>query len=355
MGDNRYSRATTSYNDYQGGYDDAQGYGYMPDAGYEQGYGAQQPSGFTRHQSSNARRIATSNPISNVVQRIGSAVSGVFAKRAPRTADTVSRAVRSPRTSVAHHDGGDYLGTGDPCRVCGNPVEHGQARCPHCGAFAKPLYANVLFWIGVAVLAVVVVLLTLAINSCKPGEALQPSQEQNPVTAGQDRGALTAAVASAQSTIDAQATQRTYTRYSINNLQNAVWSAQTVLADANASDEAIAQSAQAVGAAMGSLAVIASDYPWPSYDDIMANPGSFVGQQIVVNGTAQYLNYHEEGYTTVVLAIAGDPAQILYIDYYMNDIGYDPIVGGDFNAKGTLVGLADDGVPYILADAIETA
>ncbi len=337
---------------------DAQGFG--TDGGYNGG----QSAGFKRHTSSNARRVAAQNPIKDGARKLGGAVAGLGRSA---VAKIPHPAPKAPQVSVSY-DEGDFLGSGAPCRVCGNPVDPSQARCPHCGAYVKPLYKSVLFWILVAVAVVLVVLLSLEINSCRSTESVLPAPDTNPGavtqegepgsasnTAPADKSALQAAVSSAQATLDAQAATHSYTSYSADGLQAAVNEANQVLANANASDEEVSNAATAVSDAMAHLVtpLATSDYPWPDYADLVANLGAYVGQQVAVNGTTQSVSTDTvTGLTTAVIAVSGDPNTLIYVQYWpgVADGAIDVTV--DFTAMGTVTG-GQDGYPIVLADRIE--
>ena len=124
---------------------DAQGFdqGFGADGGYNGG----QPAGFKRHTSSNARRVAAQNPLKDGARKLGGAVAGLGRSAVSKIPRPTPKA---PQASVSYNDG-DFLGSGIPCRVCGNPVDQAQVRCPHCGAYVKPLYKSLPFWVLVAV------------------------------------------------------------------------------------------------------------------------------------------------------------------------------------------------------------
>ena len=159
---------------------DAQGFdqGFGADGGYNGG----QPAGFKRHTSSNARRVAAQNPLKDGARKLGGAVAGLGRSAVSKIPRPTPKA---PQASVSYNDG-DFLGSGIPCRVCGNPVDQAQVRCPHCGAYVKPLYKSLPFWVLVAVAVVLVVLLSLAINSCRSAEPVNPAPVANPGNAAQE-------------------------------------------------------------------------------------------------------------------------------------------------------------------------
>lgn len=352
MGGDRTTRSGMPYGADQG-YDQGHGDSGMPQGNY-MGYGDGQPAGFNRHQSSNARRVAAQNPIKNGARRLGDAFSGLreaAAARMPRPAPRPSRA------EAVRGEDGDYLGVGDPCRVCGNPVDRTQDRCPHCGAFVRPVYQHLGFIAAVVAAVVAIVLLSLAVSSCKSTPTadptvVNPDDPTGVVVAPGDKSALTAAAASAQAILDAHPTTHTYTGYSIRNLQAAVNAANAVINNANATDAEVAQAAQAVSDAMGALVNPLGDYPWPMYDDLVANLAGYIGQQVAINGTTQEIVTDEFGMSTATMAVSGDPSCPVYIQYYADALNGELYVGSDFTALGTVSGDLN-GAPLIFADHID--
>lgn len=356
MRDNRYTRDRAPYEGADQGYpEDEWNGGYQ---GYGQDYDRQadsygQAAGFNHHRSSGARRTPAENPVAGAAKRVGSAVTGLFANRASRQPRS-SQAAR-PSRGAAMTDGGDYLGVGEACRACGKPVEHGQLRCPHCGAFVKPLYQNLVFWIAVVVLVVLVVVLSIGINSCRSnaGGSDTPAV-QGGSSAGSDGSALATAVANAQSTLDAQETSRTYTRYSLNNLQHVVSAANAVLADETSTDEAIASALAEVNEALEGLVEIAADAPRIDYAEVAANLSAHLGEQVSLNGTVQEVGTGEDGVVSMSVAVSGDTAQIVYVNFESQDAEGVPEAGSDCTATGTVIG-EYNGMPVVFADSVSAA
>lgn len=362
MRDDRYTRGQMPYEDVDQGY---------PQDGWDDGYGyareAPQPdrgAGFNRHQPSNARRTAAENPIAGVAKRVGGAVGaaagavggavgGLFAGRSAKAAPSGRPSRSGSSRQAAVEEGGDYLGTGDPCRICGKPVAAGQARCPHCGAFARPLYQNVAFWVAVVVLVALVVVLSIAVNSCKSNEAGDGSSTVGVVTK-QDRKALEEVVANAKGTIEAQQENRTYTRYSLNNLQYVLTAAEAVLSDETATDESIAAAVQEMNTALNELAPIASDAAAVAYADLSANVAAYTGQQVAVSGTVQEVGTGESGVVSMAVAVAGDTSQLLYVNFTSADVASVPEAGSECSATGTVIG-EYNGCPVVYADAVSAA
>ncbi len=359
MRDERYDQ-NAGYQDgyYEPGYDPA----YGQDAGYASG--AQQ-QGFTRHRSSNARQMAATNPVADIARRVGGAVSGAAsglvsniksaAGNARRGASAQQaargeRPERAERGASLRSEGEDYRGVGAPCRVCGNPVDSAQSRCPHCGAFVRPLYTNVVFWIAVGALALIIALLSIGITSCSStgADGTSPSaQSQDP------RTALQSVVTTAQSTLDAQSADRTYTRYSLSALSDAVTNANTVLSDANATDDQMSQATQAISTATLGLTALATDYQWPTYSDLTSNTSSYIGQQVAVTGTCLFVNDWGDGSLSTALGSADTGETIVYADYTLAQVNGTLAQGSSFNVYGVLTGLSSDGVPVIYVDTID--
>lgn len=355
MRDDRYTRGQAPYEDVDEGY---------PQDGWDDGYGYdREPSqsgraaGFNRHQPNSTRRTSAENPIVDAAKRVGGAVGdavgGLLAGRSAKAAPS-GRPARpgSSRQSSAGEDG-DYLGTGEPCRVCGKPVAPGQARCPHCGAFARPLYQNVFFWVAVVVLIALVVVLSIAINSCKSNDADGGSSSVGVVTR-QDRKALEEVVSNAKSTLEEQQADRTYTRYSLNNLQYVVSTAETVLSDETATDEAIAAAVQEMNTALEELAPIATDATAVDYAELSANVAAYTGRQVAVSGTVQEVGSGEDGVVSMAVASAGDADQLLYINFSSSDVASVPEVGTSCSATGTVIG-EYNGCPVVYADVVSAA
>ena len=358
MRDERYTRGPAPY--------EADGQGYAAN-GYDSDY-VGQVAGFNRHQSANTRRVAKENPVTGAAKRLGGAVSGAVSGlvQGRRQASAAAASGRPSRAAASMSDGGDYLGVGNACRVCGNPVDPEQARCPHCGAFVKPLYTNPAFIIPVVILVVLVVLLTLAINSCKPVESgktpgnTDDTPGSTQVDGNSRTSALAAAINSAQGMLDTQSANRTCTRYSLNNLQTVVTNAKAVLANEAATDEEIAQAAQSVSDAMAAMVTTQGvNYAWPWYfEDLIPNLAGYVGTQIAMNGTTQVVTVNADGTITASMAVSGDTSCMVYVTYYASDV-YDAngaatelYVGRDFSAFGVVTGDVN-GIPTMLADYVE--
>ena len=155
--------------------------------------------------------------------------------------------------------------------------------------------------------------------------------------------------------MDAQATTHAYTAYSANALQAAVDAANQVLSNAGASDEEVSNAATAVSDAMAHLVapLAESDYPWVDYGDLVANLGAYVGQQVVVNGTTQSVSVDDAtGLTTAVIAVAGNPSDLVYVQFGPGVADGTVDVTVDITAMGTVSG-NQDGYPVVLADRVQ--
>ena len=233
----------------------------------------------------------------------------------------------------------DYLGVGAPCRVCGNPVDRLQVKCPHCGARVRPLYKQATFWIAVAVAVVLVVVLSVSINSCKLQQA---SNSAATPSAASTSAFLQEAVTQAQATLDAQTTSHEYTRLSAHKLQDAVDAAQSALASGTASGQEISDASAALTEATAGLArtVDTSGYEWPYATDFTANMDSYVGKQIALTGTVAYVDQPADGslgWSQITLS----DGTALGIGVYASDcqsgleVGKDVTVYGVLNTDGT--------------------
>ena len=341
---------------------DAQGFdqGFGADGGYNGG----QPAGFKRHTSSNARRVAAQNPLKDGARKLGGAVAGLGRSAVSKIPRPTPKA---PQASVSYNDG-DFLGSGIPCRVCGNPVDQAQVRCPHCGAYVKPLYKSLPFWVLVAVAVVLVVLLSLVINSCRSAEPVNPAPVANPGNAAQEGDPALLPTpplpTRGRSRRQFRARRRAWTPrlrriltrpIAPTHCRRLVDAANQVLSNAGASDEEVSNAATAVSDAMAHLVnpLAESDYPWVDYGDLVANLGAYVGQQVVVNGTTQSVSVDDAtGLTTAVIAVAGNPSDLVYVQFGPGVADGTVDVTVDITAMGTVSG-NQDGYPVVLADRVQ--
>ena len=313
-------------------------------------------AGFTRHQSSNSRRTASRNLFSTVTKHIGAGVSNLLESRPRRIQEPSGRPSRAPSAGPSD----DYLGVGPACHSCGKPVDAAQTRCPHCGAFVKPLYQNIIFWIVVVVFISLVTALTIAINSCNSREALSEDQSVNDATQQPaqedptpiDRNTLSSAVSDAESILSNQSSTHTYTRYSATVLQAAVDNANAVLLDEAATDGQITNAYQQLNEANNALAEMATDVQSADYADLSANLSNYIGQRVILAGTALIVTPNDNGSVSVQMAVSGDSNAIVYVDYLPEDALGDLAVGDSFTVNGTVSNEAY-GSPVIQADRIE--
>lgn len=283
-------------------------------------------------------------------QAVEKALSGVLDKArslvSSRKAGTSRPNERAgaPARGEGAFAGDDYLGTGEPCRVCGRPVEPTQSRCPHCGAFRVPLYRQVPFWVAVVVLAVLVVVLSCAVNSCgasKGGQAggtpSAPATPTSPVAT--DKTALSSALSDAQPYIDENASFGTYTVASIDALRTAMSAAQDALADDSATEDEVSADAAAISSAVGGLMKCPTGldgYSWLDYatlqNSALAGTNAFsAGSGVVLQVTSG------TDYTTMSVAFDGNSTQVINVAY--NDLSVvegTPAEGSSVTFAGTV-------------------
>lgn len=356
MRDNRHARDYAPYG-ISGGSPEAHdvGYGY---GDYSQQPHESNPSvGFTKHQPSNSRRSASEGLISSATRRIGTGISNLIGNRSQKQQAKPTRPSRAASTD----NSGDYLGVGSACRSCGRPVGPAQTRCPHCGAFVRPLYQNIFFWVAIVIFVALVVILTIVINSCSPSSSSTPDttepvnpinqpEEQEPAVI--DRNSLSSAVSTAQAVLDNQNANHTYTRYSASQLQAAVDDANGILLDSAATDGQIEAAYHELDAANSALAELSDSYTTPDYTDLSTNLSSYLGQQISLSGTALIVTANDNGTVSVQMAVSGDSNAIAYVDYLPEDATGELFEGGSFTVNGTVSHEAY-GSPVIQADRIE--
>ena len=283
------------------GYAGAQGgryeeYGYAPQEG--QNYAERRPgteraprqAGEGRSRGRASAQQGGAGKVSGALGNAAGAVAGVFGGLASKVHDLSSNRVKGKLDIEAD----DYLGVGAPCRMCGSPVDRLQVRCPHCGARVRPLHTQPTFWIGVAVLVALVVVLSLAIGSCKSEQA---GSANIPSGAATTSASLQTMVNEAQTVLDAQATSHTYTRLSAFKLQQAVDAAKDVVASDSANNQQIAEASTALSEATAGLSKVldTSSYEWPYATDFSANMDAYLGKQVALTGTVTYADWPEDG------------------------------------------------------------
>lgn len=335
-------------------------------------------AGYNHHVSRNARAVAKSNPVADALGKVLSLLPRRDASassrpgRPPREADVeapVSRgaARRTASEARAAYAGEDYLGTGSPCRVCGRPVEPTMSRCPHCGSLRVALYQQAPFWIAVAVALVLVVLLSVGINSCasksaspKPSE---PASEQPAQTDGspvaQDKSALTAALAQGQAGIDENAANGTYTVATVMALQKAMEAGQAVASDEAATETQVTEAVQAISDAVASLRNCPTsiyDYSALDYATISNSAQTGFASNTYVSGTVLSVSAGTDG-TTLTVALDGDEASPVLVTYNaLSSVDGAPVEGGTVECSGTVSGVGTWGdnasVPTLIADYV---
>lgn len=340
-------------------YDDGRGYA-APDAGQYTEYGdpaVQNEAGRERPaRQPRPRRTPPApqgglNRAVEVVVGVAGGVVGAVGNLFGGVAGKVRSFSASRAQGRVQIEDDDYLGVGAPCRMCGNPVDRLQARCPHCGARVKPVYRQVPFWIGVAVLVALVVVLTMAITSCKTEQANNPGPAaEAPVATTPDE--LQKMVTEAENTLAAQAVSHEYTRLSAFKAQQAVDAAKNVLSSGTASEQMISDASKSLSAAVAGLTRVAEDsaYTWPYASDVMANLDSYLGKQIALAGKVTYADWPADG-TPGWSQMTLTDGSTLGIGVYPADAQSQFAIGQDITVYGVL---NTDGTTYAFwADKVE--
>ena len=315
-------------------------YGYAPQQG--QGYvdrrpGTERPARQAREGRARSGAPVQQNGTSRARSAAGNvvgAVAGAFGGLADKVHAFSSNRVKG-RLDI---EADDYLGVGTPCRMCGSPVDRLQVRCPHCGARLRPLHTQPTFWIGVAVLVLLVVVLSLAIGSCKSEQAGSPSVSQNVAVTAET---LQTAVADAETT-RAEQSSHVYTRLSAFKAQEAVDAAKAVATSGTATAQELSDASKNLADAMSGLVrvVDTSSYEWPYATDFTANPESYLGKQIALTGTVSSVDLPDDGslgWSQITL----DDGSTLGIGVYASDSqaqfeeGKEVTVYGVLNSDGT--------------------
>lgn len=303
------------------------------------------PSNRAPRRQTEGRQAAAANPLAGIIEKARELVSSRMVGQAQGRAQgrTQARNSASPRGGAAFA-GEDYLGTGEPCRVCGRPVEPTQSRCPHCGAFRVPLYQQVPFWVAVVVLVALVVVLSCVVNSCGSSKAgmdtpvpSMPAASDSPVA--QDKSDLSDALANGQTYVDDNAANGTYTVASIDALRAAMNVGQAAFDDEGATEDEVSEATQAISDAVGGLMKCATGldgYSWLDYDTLVnsaqANTKAFSAGSGVVLQVAQGTDY-----TTLSVAFGGDSTQVVNVAY--NDLSVvegAPTEGSSITFAGTV-------------------
>ncbi len=202
-----------------------------------------------------------------VASAVGGLIEGISARRA--------------QSHAVVYEQGDYTGTGTACRMCHNPVDHMQSRCPHCGAFVHPLYKRPVFWVAVVIFVALVVILTMALSSCK-SEGTGTGGAPAAATSTADLQTL---IDTAEATLTEQSQSHPYTRFTAYNLRQAVTAAENAVADTSTSASALAEVATNLSNAQAAVLSITSTYDWPTFSDLVANPANNSTKQVALSAT----------------------------------------------------------------------
>lgn len=298
----------------------------------------------------NAQSTRENQPQPNMPAAESAAGQNASGGRGRQAAAAGGPGAGAPRRSAAASES-DYLGTGKPCVRCGRPVDPGQARCPHCGAYQKPVYTNPIFIGTVVVCVVLIVILSIALNSCTSQGTTQSSSSstetatQSDTTATSEaRDLLQSGINSAQNYIDTNdsSTTHLYTAYSIHALRDAISNAQTVLANEDATQTEVSDASSKIQNAIESLVTLQSfdTLEWPMYADLAQNIGSYVGSQIAMNGVIYGSSTSGTDGTLVYVAISGDTSALVGVqlsgdeESNVTDLTYD----GYINFGGVVTG-----------------
>ena len=330
--------------------------------------------GFQRHTPTNARRIGTGRTRQQRQSQPDTTPEAGEPQRQARSGRPARSGQQGEGASPARATtrGGDYLGTGSACRACGKPVDPTQTRCPHCGAFVRPLYVNPFFLAGVIVVVAIVVLLSIGINSCA-SKAPAPGNDSKPAATQQskeDKTAINDAIATAQSTVDENAASPTYTAATMAELQAALVSARGVADDPNATLEQIDQAIADLQTASNGLVLrpvaFGSSYDWPWYDPLVESlntDSSYLGAQVAMEGTVESVTSGTAG-SVAIIASSGDTACPIELTCTsltdLSGVGGTLAQGSRITFAGTVTGLVDhdngDGtttkIPAITADYV---
>ncbi len=289
-----------------------------------------------------AAPAAQGNPVLDALKTAGGAVAGVVGGLVEGI---------SARRAQAHavvYEQGDYTGTGSPCRMCGNPVDHQQSRCPHCGTFVHPLYKRPKFWIAVVVLVALVIVLTSALSSCKSDTA--PSGD----TAGTATSTadLQTLIDTAEATLTEQSQSHPYTRFTAYNLRQAVTAAENAVADTSSTQATLSEVATNLSNAQAAILSIVGTYDWPTFSDLVSNPANNSTKQVAVSATvASVGETQSNGLCSMVIQDPSNADNQLTVYYYpWNDVtaefsaGANVSVYGEFVYDGTNMALWADKV-----------
>ena len=247
------------------------------------------------------------------------------------------------------YEDGDYVGTGTPCRMCGHPVDHLQSRCPHCGTLVRPVTQRASFWVAVIVLVALVVVLTLAIGSCKANQA----GDSGTPAVSSDVSQLQTLVDDSNAALDEQRETHPYTRYTAYNLRQAVTAAETVLANTSATSSQRSEAYSNLNNAKSALLTLATTYEWPVFgENLLTEPAKWSTKQVGLNCTVASINMADDGsLSSMVVSDPNNAANQLTVYFYPVDIKSSYDVDSNINVYGEFV---YDGTNMALwADKIE--
>ena len=293
---------------------------------------ARRASGRAQSQGRASRQPAATaqgNPVLGALKTAGGAVAGVVGGLVEGI---------SARRAQAHavvYEQGDYTGTGSPCRMCHNPVDHQQSRCPHCGAFVHPLYQRPKFWVAVVVLVALVVVLTMALSSCKS----QTPGSGSTATTVASATELQTLIDTAEATLTEQSQSHPYTRFTAYNLRQAVTAAENAVADTSSTSATLSEVATNLSNAQAAILSITATYDWPTFSDLVANPANNSTKQVALN--ANVVSVGEAQSNGLCSMVIQDPSnadvQLTVYYYPWNDVTGEFSAGSSVNVYGEFV------------------
>lgn len=357
MRDDRY----TEYNEAYDGEPVDRGYDPRGYEGQEPVYEAQPPM-YEERRSRGGRPTRGERPVRGERPSRGAApantgaanpvlaVLGTAAEVVGGTVSSLAEKVRASRARVVEYEESDYLGTGTSCKVCGNPVDRLQPRCPHCGALVKPLYTRIPFWISVVVLLALVVALTSAISSCKltqdvPLPTPQPKLDPVEISVVQEN------IAASEYALTDEANRHPYTQISCNDLRAAIENAKSAISNSPNDTQKVAQANQDLIASYQALVPVAQNYEWPFAPEITANPANYAGKQVALNGYVSQASFDPNGGVSSCVLSIGDNGETMAVSFYPYDTAGSFGEGTQLNVYGVL---SYDGTTAVIwADKID--
>ena len=263
---------------------------------------------------------------------------------------------RAPQQAAASQPSGpNYMGAGKPCVRCGRPVDPSQDRCPHCGAFQRPLYSNPWFLVPVIALVLLVVVLSIALSSCSSKSTTQKagtagtssSISADSAATSESLTLLQSGITSAQNYIDTSSNQspHIYTAYSLQAVRQALAEAETVSNEQDATQGEVQQANDDLKSSIEGLVELQAfdSLEWPNYEDLAANIDTYTGSQIAINGTVVSTTSQDDGTTTLYVAVSGDTTCMIAVELTGDentDFTGDSYVGQVFDFGGVVTGTA---------------